>query len=166
MRPLYEQITMLKAQLANREQEIQAKYQADIETANIDAMAKVQAEQAKAASMDALKPFADQIQNMVAQMQQMNVEHKAAIDQLNTTHKAELQVLRSEVESVRKAAEERPEPEEPEEKEDPAMAQILATLAQTQATLAKVMSAPKQTKIIEDKNGRAIGAVTKPSDEE
>ena len=58
------------------------------------------------------------------------------------------------------------EPEEPEEKEDPAMAQVLATLAQTQATLAKVMSAPKQTKIIEDKNGRAIGAVTKPSDEE
>lgn len=158
MRPLYEQITMLKAQLANREQEIQAKYQADIETANIDAMAKVQAEQTKAASMDALKPFADQIQNLVAQMQQMSVENKSEIGQLNTAHKAELQVLRSEIESVRKAAEERPEPEEKEERQDPAMAQVLATLAQTQAILAKVMSAPKQTKIIEDKNGRAIGA--------
>jgi hypothetical protein len=166
MRPLYEQITLLKTQLANREREIQTKYQSDIEKANIDAAAKIEAERAKAASMDALKPFADQIQALVGQIQQMSVEHKAAIDQLNTEHKAELQVLRSEVEMVRKTAEEKPEPAEKEEKEDPAMAQVLATLAQTQAALAKVMSTPKKTKIIEDKDGRAIGAVTQPSDEE
>jgi hypothetical protein len=166
MRPLYEQITVLKAQLANREREIETRYVTDIEKANIDAAAKVQAEQAKAASMDALKPFADQIQALVSQIQQMNVEHKAAIDQLKTAHSAELQVLKSEIETVRKAAEERPEPEEKEEKEDPAMAQALATLAQTQAVLAKVMSAPRQTKIIEDKNGRAIGAVSSAAKDE
>ena len=40
------------------------------------------------------------------------------------------------------------------------MQEVLAVLAQTQAVLAQVMSKPRQTKIIEDENGKAIGAVS------
>jgi len=76
--------------------------------------------------------------------------------------KASLREMQKELADVRKKAEEKPEPEAKDEgeKTDPAMAKMLEALAKTQADLLKVMSAPRQTKIIEDEKGRAIGAVS------
>jgi len=154
MRPLYDQISTLQMQLANRQQEIQAKYQADIEKANIDGAAKIRAEQAKAAGADMLKPLFDGL---------VQIQHQ--LDLMKKDEDARVQALESKIEEVKKVAEAEPEPEpvKEEPKQDPAMAQVLATLAQTQAALAQVIAQPRETKIIEDENGRAVGAVSKPA---
>lgn len=153
MRPLYDQISQLQLELKNRQAEIQTKYQTDMQKAAMDAEAKVRAEQAKAASGEMLKPLIDGMARIGQQ-----------IEILKTQQDAKLQLLEKELEVVRKVAEEKPEePPKEEPKEDPAMAQVMATLAQTQAALAQVIATPRETKIIEDENGRAVGAVSKPA---
>ncbi|CAB4154983.1 hypothetical protein UFOVP653_53 [uncultured Caudovirales phage] len=151
-RPLYDQISQLQVELANRQQEIQTKYQTDIEKARLDASAKVEAERAKAAGTQMMQPIVDQL---------TAIQHQ--IDMLKQAEALQMKSLQSELQQVRKIAEttpEKPEAPEPAEKDDKAMAGIMATLAQTQAVLAQVMSAPRETKIVEDENGRAIGAVS------
>ena len=153
MRPLYDQISQLQTELANRQAEIQAKYEADLRKAEMDAAAKVRAEQAKAASGEMLRPLIDGMARIAQQ-----------VEMLKTQQDAKLQVLEKELDVVRKTAETPPEePKKEEPKEDTAMAQVMATLAQTQAALAQVIAQPRETKIIEDENGRAVGAVSKPS---
>ncbi len=153
MRPLYDQIAQLQLELKNRQAEIQVKYQADLQKASIDAEAKVRAEQVKAANAEMLKPLFDTLIQMQHQLELMKKDEEA-----------QMQQLQSQIEDVRKVAETKPEePEKEEPKEDTAMAQVLATLAQTQAALAQVIATPRETKIIEDENGRAVGAVSKPT---
>lgn len=153
MRPLYDQISQLQMQLANRQQEIQTKYQADMQKAQLDAEAKVRAEQAKAASGEMLKPMFDGL---------MQIQHQ--LELMKQTEQANIQALQKDIEQVRKVAETPPEePKQEEPKEDKAMAQVMATLAQTQAALAQVIAQPRETKIIEDENGRAVGAVSAPA---
>jgi hypothetical protein len=160
MRQLYDQIAMLQSQARDKREEIQVNYQREIEKARIDAQAKVEAERVKAVQTEALQPLIDQIGMLATQ-----------IEMLKKDDKANAEVLKSQIEMVKKIAETKPETEakEPEEKGDKehekAMAEILATLAQTQAVLAQVMSKPRKTKIIEDKDGRAVGAVSSTDEE-
>jgi hypothetical protein len=153
MRPLYDQISQLQMQLTNRQAEIQAKYESDMAKAQLDASAKVEAERAKAASGEMLRPVIDALTQITHQIELM----KQAED-------AKAKDLQKQIEEVRKVAETKPEePKKEEPKEDKAMAQVMATLAQTQAALAQVIATPRETKIIEDENGRAVGAVSKPA---
>lgn len=152
IRPLQDQIARLQTDLANRQAEIQTKYNVDLAKARVDAAAKIEAERVKASNTQMLKPLMDQMQKIQEQITLMKMQEKVTMRE-----------LQKELADVRKMAEEEPEKPEAEnesEKEDQAMAQVLATLAQTQAALAQVMSAPRETKIIEDKNARAVGAVS------
>lgn len=156
MRPLQEQVFALNQELANKRDETEARYAAEVEKARIAAGATVQAAQVQQAGADMLQPLIEMLKDTQAQLTQMKVEESA-----------QMKLLQKDLEQVRKEAEKKPEPvAEKPEPEDKAMAQVLATLAQTQAALAQVMSKPRQTKIIEDENGRAVGAVSKPADEE
>ena len=152
MRPLIDQISKLQAELNNRQAEINAKYQADIERARLDAASRVEAERVKASSTQMLDPLFDQLTKIQHQLELMKQQEAATV-----------QALQSEIEQVRKVAETPAEQPKEEPKEDAAMAQVMATLAQTQAALAQVLAQPRETKIIEDENGRAIGAVSKPT---
>ena len=87
-----------------------------------------------------------------------NITHR--IELLKQQEDQSIKALQSEIEQVKKASEEKPYPTPEPEKDDSKMQEVLAVLAQTQAVLAQVMSKPRQTKIIEDENGKAIGAVS------
>jgi len=153
LRPLLEQISQLQADLGNRQAEIQNKYAAEVEKARIAAQATVEAEQVKNSGVQMLQPLFDSLQG---------IQHQ--LDLLKQSEAMTAKAMQAELQQVRKIAETEPPASppapEPEQKEDAAMAQVLATLAQTQATLAQVMAKPRETKIIEDENGRAIGAVS------
>lgn len=155
MRQLQEQIALMNQQLADKRAEIQANYQAEIEKARIEAVASVQVAQAQRVGSDSLQPLVD----MLSKTQQ-------EIDKLRAEQANQAALLQKDIEMAKQEAKQMAEkpaekPEKPEKPEtDPAMAQVLATLAQTQAALAQVMAAPRQTKIIEDAKGRAIGAVS------
>lgn len=157
MRVLYEQIAAMEGQLNNKQAEIQARYAAEMEKARLDAASKVEAERVKAASTQMLQPMYDALAKLNNQFEMLK--------QAETTN---IRLLQQELEMVRKAAEEKDEPEDKKESdgEDKAMAQVLATLAQTQAALATVMGKPRKTRIIEDKDGKAVGAVSEPTDED
>jgi hypothetical protein len=152
LRPLHDQIATLQLQLNNKQTEIEARYQADIQKAQLDAAAKIEAERVKASGTQIMQPMVDQL---------TAIQHQ--LDLLKQSEAMQMKAVQNELAQVRKIAEtppEKPEAPEPVEKEDKAMAGVMATLAQTQAVLAQVMSAPRQTKIIEDENGRAVGAVS------
>lgn len=157
MRPLYQQISQLQQQVANRQQEIEVNFRKDIEKAQIDAAAKVEAERVKASGTEQLMPLVEQMKDLAQQIELLKKDDELT----QKTLKAELESVKAEAKAK---AEAKPEPK-PEPKEDKAMAEVLATLAQTQAVLAQVMAKPRKTKIIEDKDGRAIGAVSEPTEE-
>ena len=157
MRPLYQQIAQLQQQVQNRATEIQTNYQAAIDKARIDAQAKVEAERVKAQNTEALGPLADQMQALAQQIELLKKD-----DELTQ------KTLKAEIDAVKAEAKAKPEPKPEPSKDDKsgtAMAEVLATLAQTQAVLAQIMAKPRKTKIIEDDNGRAIGAVSEPTEE-
>lgn len=133
MAPLQQQIAQLQLQIQNKADEINAKSQTELETARITADAQVQVAQVQQAGADMLLPLIEMIKANQAALEKNRMD----IDQARTST---------------------PMPEGAKQPDDTVMAQVLATLAQTQAALAQVMAAPRSTKIIEDSKGRAIGA--------
>lgn len=71
MRPLLDQISQLKTQLVNRQQEIEVRFQTDMAKAHIDAQAKIQAERIKAASVEMLRPLEEGLSELQSEVKSL-----------------------------------------------------------------------------------------------
>ena len=150
IRVLQDQAALLQQQLDDKQTDINLKYSTELEKTRITANAAVQTAQIQQAGAEMLEPIVE----MVRATQQ-------EIEKLRLDESTQLKLIQKDIEQVIKtSAKPSPEPVPKTEPENPVLAQVLATMAQTQVALAQILASPRQTKIIEDKEGRAVGSVS------
>ena len=154
LRPLQDEIVMLQMKLADKGHDIAEKYATELEKARIEAQAAVDAARAGNASEQALEPILAAIKNLETELATVRADVAAREKLLQK----DIAQAAKDAKAAAVPAAAPPAPAAP--KDDAGMAQVLATLAQTQAMLATVMAAPRSTKIVEDAKGRAVGATS------
>lgn len=151
---LRQQIAQLQGELQQRELE-KANRAAEIEAKSKEHIVKgrVELEKAKIAAAAQLKAaeIAAAASKESAKLQ-AETSHKIAKHKAETDAKAKADEPKEEKKETAPAA-------APDH--SPAIAAALSTLAQSHAAMASVMGAPRETKIVEDADGRAVGAVSK-----
>lgn len=159
---LNDQIKSLEQQLFTKDIEkkssddaITLKTHSDIEQAKIDATTALQRER--------------EITQRELEKAQIAADAQVAAAKVQADSTKEVDLLRQQIAALQQElskketeAKEKPEKEDDGSKgeESGALAAALTALAQNQTAMASIMAAPRETKIVEDENGRATGAVS------
>ena len=146
---LEQTIQALEQQMANKRDEIDSKAGSEIQKAEVMANASIEVARIQATAKDELAPVIEQIKQVQQEIYELRIEEAA-----------KMQVIEKDINDIRQMSEKDEAVNKRESQDENVSTQVLATLAQTQAALAQVMAAPRQTKIIEDKDGRAVGATS------
>ena len=146
--------TNRQAEIAAREREAIVKGRVDITKAKIAADAQERAAHIAADAAEKAAKLKAEVDKEAAKLQAETAEKAAKIQADSAEKTAKTQATESAKAEKKEAA--------PAAAADssPALAAAMTALAQNQTAMASLMSAPRETKIVEDANGRAVGAVS------